>query len=90
MKLRTNDVTWRDIDGELVILDTSTSTYLTTNATGALLVRHLVEGRTDQDLITTLVDAYDIDRDTAARDVAAFVAMLRQLGLLVEPSDSTS
>ena len=34
MKLRAHDLTWREIDGDLVILDLRSSTYLTTNASG--------------------------------------------------------
>src|SRR4051794_22901354 len=32
MKLRVDDITWREIDGDLVILDLRSSTYLTANA----------------------------------------------------------
>ena len=46
MKLRTDGVTWQEIDGELVLLDMQTSAYLTTNVAGAVLAKLLVEERT--------------------------------------------
>lgn len=83
MRIRTEGVTWQQIDGELVILDLQTSRYLTTNAVGALLAKHLTDERTMEDLIDFLLSNYSIDRDTAERDVQAFVAQLESKDLLL-------
>lgn len=82
MRVRSNDVTWREIDGEMVILDLASSTYLTTNRTGTFLLQQLVEDRTHDELVDAMVDQFEIDRDTAERDVTAFVNMLTEGGLL--------
>lgn len=82
MKLRTTDITWREIDGDLVILDLSSSTYLTTNASGAVLMKELTEERSSQELVQALVDAFGIDHDQATADVRAFVQTLNDSGLL--------
>lgn len=82
MKLRTGDVTWQEIDGELVILDLTRSTYLTTNASGAFLAKQLVEDRTEDELADALAAEYGIPRDDARADVRDFLAHLRELELL--------
>lgn len=82
MKLRTDGVTWQEIDGELVILDMQTSAYLTTNVAGAVLAKLLVQDREQQELSDALIAEFGIDRDTADRDAAVFVDQLREKGLL--------
>ncbi|TRY17023.1 PqqD family protein [Tessaracoccus rhinocerotis] len=84
MKLRANDITWREIDGDLVILDLRSSTYLTTNASGAVLMKELTDERTDDELVGALVGAYDISETQAESDVRSFVQALRDGGLLEE------
>ena len=82
MRLRSSDVTWREIDGDLVILDLRSSTYLTTNASGALLMKELVEERTTADLVHSLVGAFGISEVEAQSDVSSFVQALDSGGLL--------
>jgi Coenzyme PQQ synthesis protein D (PqqD) len=89
LKLRLDDISWREIDGDLVVLDLRTSTYLTTNASGTLLVKELTEDRTTAELVDRLVDAYGIPRPSAERDVDHFLAELDRSGLL-EPTSSAS
>jgi hypothetical protein len=82
MKLRADDITWREIDGDLVILDLRSSTYLTANASATVLMRELTENRTLQQLVQSLVDAFDLPEGRAGQDVATFVDDLLQRGLL--------
>jgi hypothetical protein len=82
MRLRADDVTWQEIDGELVILDLARSTYLTTNATGAFLAKRLVDETTADDLAAALAEHYGIDQADAVADVEAFLAELTRLELL--------
>ncbi|WP_309504696.1 MULTISPECIES: PqqD family protein [Nocardioides] len=77
-----DDITWREIDGDLVILDLRSSTYLTANASATVLMRELAEDRTLQQLIESLADAYDIPHRRAEEDVLAFVEDLDERGLL--------
>lgn len=83
MRIRTENVTWQEIDGELVILDLERSTYLTTNVVGAQLAKYLTEDRSLEDLIALLVTTYGIDTDTARRDSETFVQQLASKDLLV-------
>jgi hypothetical protein len=84
MRLRTDGVTWQEIDGELVILDLQRSVYLTTNQTGAVLVGLLKDDLTEPQLVDGLQAEFSVETDQAARDVEAFLATLREKQLLVE------
>ena len=82
MKLRVDDLTWREIDGDLVVLDLRSSTYLTTNPSATVLMKHLTEDRTDVELVSALVDAFGISAAEAERDVQTFTGELDRRGLL--------
>jgi hypothetical protein len=83
VKLPTEGLTWREIDGETVLLDLHQSVYLRTNRTGTFLLRELVEGRDREDLVARLAEHYDLPEDTALADVETFVRNLQDRGLLV-------
>lgn len=85
MRLRGEDLTWQEIDGELVILDLARSSYLTTNGTGAFLAKLLVADRSPEELAEALAAEYGIEVAEARADVDAFVAELTRLELL-EPA----
>jgi Coenzyme PQQ synthesis protein D (PqqD) len=80
--LRTSDLHWRAIDGEIIALEARGSHYLAANPTGALLWQALAEGATRAGLADELVDAYGIERDRALADVDAYLAQLVAQGLL--------
>jgi Coenzyme PQQ synthesis protein D (PqqD) len=82
MKLRVDDITWREIDGDLVILDLRSSTYLTANASGTVLMRQLTEERTLPQLTQALVDAFAIPARRAEQDAQTFIDELDGHGLL--------
>lgn len=82
MKLRDDGITWQEIDGELVILDLDSSTYLTTNASGAFVAKFLQEDRSLEDIVDAMTSEFGISREVAGRDAEAFVAMLHERGLL--------
>lgn len=84
MKLRSEGLTWREIDGETVILDLLSSTYLKTNATGTVLLKELTQRRTRDELVSALAAAYDISEQQAGTDTDAFLELLRQKNLLAD------
>lgn len=82
MRLRTDDLVWREIDGETVLLDLRTSRYLTTNRVGSYLVQLLATDQDQETLVSALVERYGIGREIAEKDAAAFVGTLRERELL--------
>ncbi len=84
MQLRSKDLTWHVVGDELVVLDLDGSKYLSMNGAGRVLWERLIEPATESDLISCLVDLYELDHRTAEQDVGRFLADLRTRGLLVE------
>jgi len=84
LRLRTDDLEWREIDDEIVLLDGREATYLSTNGSGSILWRALAAGTTREQLASALVDAYGIDERRATADAEEFVAALASQGLLAE------
>jgi hypothetical protein len=81
-QLNPDSVSWREVDGEILALDLGASRYLTSNAAGALLWKHLAAGATRGELVDALVEEFSIDRERAFTDVDAFLGDLTEQGLL--------
>ena len=84
LRLRSDAIAWREIDGETVLLDLRTSTYLAVNASATLLWRLLADGTSAEMLAAALVDEYDIAPDEASADVEAFLQDCRERELLAD------
>lgn len=82
LKLRGEGVAWTDVDGEIVALDETSAQYLSANAAGGLLWRTLAGGATRDALVAKLAAEYGLAPERAAADADAFVAALRERGLL--------
>jgi hypothetical protein len=82
LQLRADDLECREIDGEIVALDTRASTYFAVNGAGVTIWPALETGATRDELIGRLEDEFGIDHAVAAADVDAFVSMLRDQNLL--------
>ena len=85
LRLRDEGLNWREIDGEVVVLDVERSHYLNLNETGTVLWLMLVEGATRLQLVDRLMQEFDVDQPTAHDDVEAFVTSCRDNGLLAAP-----
>ena len=83
LSLRDNDLSWREIDDEIVALDGQGAVYLSVRGAGALVWRLLADS-TDRDrLVQAVSETYDVDSDQATRDVETFLAQLEDRELLV-------
>jgi hypothetical protein len=84
LRVLADKMSWREVDGHVVALDLNTSTYVTTNESGALLWKRLIDGSSVADLVSELQREYDVEEADARRDVEAFVHMLRDAALLAD------
>ena len=82
IKLKQGDVHWREIDGEVIALETRASRYVATNGTGTVLWRALLAGTTREGLADELVNEYGIERARAQADADRFLETLVELDLL--------
>ena len=74
VQARQVDLTWREVDDEVVVLDLRSSQYLSLNKSGAYLWKLIAEPVGAGALVDALVERYALDRDRAVVDVDAFVA----------------
>jgi len=81
LKLR-NGVSTADTDYGIALLDEDSGEYWNLNPTGALVLRTLLEGGTSTEAIQALVERYDVDTDSASRDVKDLLGELRSAGLV--------
>jgi hypothetical protein len=84
LKLAEEALTWREVDGEVVVLDRRSWMYMGINGSGMLLWKLIVEGASLSRLVESLRDAYELDAEVAQRDVEAFLELLSSQNLLVE------
>ncbi len=57
---------------------------ITLNGTGRVIWDALSKDTTEEAIVESILAEYEIDRETAARDVAAFVGTLREQGLILD------
>lgn len=84
MRLRSSDTFARDMGDEIIVLDMRSSKYLTVTGVGTRLFELLADERTPNELLTVILDEYEVDPAVAERDVAAFLADMRAAGLVQE------
>jgi hypothetical protein len=83
LQIDVDAVVWRDVGDEVVVLELSTSTYLTLNGTAKQIWESLASGATLDALVDGLVDRYGITSEQARVDAESFVSALADRGLLV-------
>ena len=86
LRLREHGLNWREIDGEVVVLDIERSHYLNLNPTGCVLWLLLADGATEAQLVQKLTEEFDVDEATARADVETFIANCKENDLLAEAS----
>ncbi|MEI6401962.1 MAG: PqqD family protein [Actinomycetota bacterium] len=82
LRLRSNELTWREVDGEIIALDLTSSLYFTANRTGTLLWSSLVDGARLGELTSLLIENFEIADADARRDVSNFIVLLDSHSLL--------
>lgn len=73
----------REIDGELVALDTRANLVHQLNTTASLIWRLAMEGRGDEEITAAVVSEYAVDIAIASGDVDKLLRHLTTLRLLV-------
>lgn len=68
----------RNVAGSFVVVPVGQATLdfngmMNLNETGAFLFEKMIEGISREDLIEALTNEYDVDEETASKDVDAFI-----------------
>lgn len=83
----TKQIVRRKIAGQsmLIPIGDMTSKYnglFTLTDTGDLIVESISEGFEQEEIVKRILDKYDIDEESARNDVAEFISVLKEYGLL--------
>lgn len=73
---------WREVDGEVVVLNLASSEYLSLNGSGSMLWPLLAEGTTVERMADQLVSAFGIQHERAVSDARAFALSVAEQQLL--------
>ena len=85
--LRVNeDVIFRELDGEVVLLDLASGRYYGLNEVGARVWAVIAAGGSVEDAVATVAAEFDAPEPEIAADVAALVAELTARGLVARIS----
>lgn len=78
-----NDVAWRRVGDEVLILHLRSGYYYSLNATGARLFEELAAGQDAAAAVRAVVREFAVDAERAQRDCDTLVADLRAEAILV-------
>lgn len=85
MKIK-NGFVKKDVAGMHIVVSADSSSdfdgIITLNDTGAFMFDLLISGISEDGLTDRLVEEYEVERDTASADTAAFIKKLNDAGLL--------
>ena len=81
LRLRIADLDWREVEGRIVVI-TEDGRELVINPAGSVLWHLLAAGTDRNGLQARLIELFGIDALRAQQDVEAFLASLRERGLL--------
>jgi len=64
------------------VFDPETGNSYVVNQTGMFILTKLKEGKSEEEILRELVDEFEVDEDTARRDITDFLEQLKILGIL--------
>jgi Coenzyme PQQ synthesis protein D (PqqD) len=76
------DVVFRELEGEMVLLNLGTGVYFGLDAVGTRIWALIDGQRSAVDIVATLTEEYDVDPRTCAMDVERFLEDLRRNDLV--------
>ena len=80
--LRADEVVWRKIDDNVVIVDVDATNILTLNSTAAFLWEQCDGTRNEKEIAEVMADTYDADYNEILEDVTETTKQLEEKGLL--------
>lgn len=72
------EIIWRVVDDEALLLDTDSGYYFSMNDTATEIWCLLNEGKSIDDVATTISERYEIDSKSVRRDVQELIANLNK------------
>ena len=76
------DVLFQEVSGEMVLLDLGSEHYFGLDEIGARIWSLLESGAGEAAVVDTLLEEYDVERETLQADVAELLDQLTEAGLV--------
>jgi hypothetical protein len=76
------DVVFRDLEGELVLLNLATGVYFGLDPIGTRIWALIDDGRTADEIVGVITAEYEVDEDACRADLARFLVALRDNDLV--------
>ena len=86
MKLNPKFLT-HETKGEHITVSTTGTKFnglIRSNPTAAFIVESLKNDTTEREIVDKMLAKYDVDRDTAEKDVADIISKLRSIGAVID------
>ena len=85
-KIKINEqLSWRDVNDELVALDVVTGQYHVFNDIGRMIWLHIADKKTDMtELVSAIVNEFDAQKNDVEADIREFINDLLKRGLITE------
>jgi hypothetical protein len=80
---RSDNFVFNEVDGELVMMNIETGAYASLNETGKSIWQLLDAPKNIADVVSALVDEYDIDQSTCEKEVLPFIENMVKNDVLV-------
>ncbi|MCB1175654.1 MAG: PqqD family protein [Leptospiraceae bacterium] len=77
------DVSWREVDGQVVCMHLDSGEYFTFNAVAGLVWKEVLAGKDMMEIGGVLQQRYNLSAEQSRADARSFVEHLLQSGLIV-------
>jgi len=72
----------QEVDGEMVLLDMNSENYFGLDAVGTDIWQAMQENESLTDVLTVLLDQYEVEEEVLKKDLLDFVEKLQESGLI--------
>ena len=81
--IRNNDYRSKKKNGSYFVVNTDKGTYIVIDGIGSHIWEQLKKPIKESDIVSTILQEYEIDEKTATKDVGAFLKQLLKEGIIV-------
>ena len=82
-----SNIIWSIVDGEAVLLDTSSGHYFSLNPLATEIWSHLQTGNSVPQIVSTIAGKYSVEEEIVRNDVSELIGELQAARLWNEPND---
>lgn len=78
----TENIAWRNVNDEIVILNLKSGEYFTLNGVGQVIWTAIADEKNVEEIKMKIIDEYDVSKEKATGDIIQFITGMIEEGLL--------